>query len=222
MTEQHREAIRQRRERERNRRIEDILVAARKVFFSKGYLKTTMDEIALEAQVSKPTIYQYFKTKDELYCALMLPFLEEFGSHVERIAGKLSRRTYKSGKALVNDIFRAFWRSYEACPDSLRVANTFFQNTELIEQLDEDTRKIISSTGRHDFELARDVLTAAMDQGLIRKTNPYMLSDIIWGLMLGITQVMDMKATRSPHVERHLKSTLAEARRLVADAVALG
>jgi len=71
----HREVIRQRKKREKDQRIQGILSAAKKVFFSKGYLKTTMDEIAFEAEVSKPTIYQYFRTKDELYSALMLPFL---------------------------------------------------------------------------------------------------------------------------------------------------
>ncbi len=221
MTETHRKAIQARREKERKERIQGILGAAKKVFFSKGYMKTTMDEIALEAQVSKPTIYQYFKTKDELYSALMLPFLEEFGANIGKIARRLERGRYESGRTLVKDIFNAFIKSYEACPDSLRVANTFFQNADLIGELEESTRLAISSRGRYDFELARGLLARGMEQGLVRKMSPYALSDIVWGTMLGITQVMDMKAVRGTRTARLLKTTLDQAQRLLADAIAL-
>jgi len=215
----HREVIRQRKKREKDQRIQGILSAAKKVFFSKGYLKTTMDEIAFEAEVSKPTIYQYFRTKDELYSALMLPFLEEFGSQFEKIAMKLDAGRYANGRTLVKDFFRAFAKSYETSPDSLRVANSFFQQSDLINELNEDNRLSISSLGRHDFELARGLLDKAMAQGLIRKMSAYALSDIIWGLLLGITQVMDMKATRHTKTEKYLKTTLSAAEKLLADAI---
>jgi AcrR family transcriptional regulator len=217
----HREVIQERKKREKDQRIQGILSAAKKVFFSKGYQRTTMDEIAYEAQISKPTIYQYFRTKDELYSALMLPFLEEFGAQFELIDGKLSAKRYKTGKTLVKDLFKAFLKSYETAPDSLRVANTFFQHSDLILELNPDTRTAISNRGRYDFELARRVLKSASDQGLIKKINPYALSDIIWGLLLGISQVMDMKSTKHPEPVKYLKSTLAEAEKLLADAIAL-
>jgi hypothetical protein len=51
--------------------------------------------------------------------------------------------------------------------------------------------------------------------------DPYALSDIIWAMLLGITQVMDMKATRHTRTDRHLRSTLQEAERLLCAAIAL-
>jgi hypothetical protein len=112
-------------------------------------------------------------------------------------------------------------KSYEAAPDSLRVANTFFQHADLVKELSESSRAVISERGRHDFELARRVLEKAASQGLIRDKDPYALSDIIWGMLLGITQVMDMKAVRSGDHNTYLKSTLAEAEKILADAIAL-
>ena len=217
----HREVIQERKKREKDRRIQSILFAAKKVFFSKGYQRSTMDEIAFEAEISKPTIYLYFRTKDELYSALMLPFLEEFGSHFEKIGKKLDTGRYTTGKSIVKDFFKAFLKSYEAAPDSLRVANTFFQHAELINELNQDTRLAISNKGRYDFELARGILDKAITQGLIKKINPYALSDIIWGLLLGITQVMDMKATKHTDSDKYLKSTLAEAEKLLVCAIVL-
>ena len=41
-----------------------ILGAALKVFSEAGYSGATMDAVALEAGLSKPTLYQYFKSKE--------------------------------------------------------------------------------------------------------------------------------------------------------------
>ena len=71
-------------------RVQSILDAAKKVFFSRGYLKATMDEIALEAEISKPTIYQYFRTKDDLYFSLMLPVVEDIGIQMEKLPTTVS------------------------------------------------------------------------------------------------------------------------------------
>ena len=48
-------------------RQEDILDAAERVFFSKGYQNATMDDIARDAEYSKRTIYVYFDSKEQLY-----------------------------------------------------------------------------------------------------------------------------------------------------------
>ncbi len=218
---EHQQVIRQRKKRERDQRIQGILTAAKKVFFSKGYQRTTMDEIAFEAEISKPTIYQYFKTKDELYSALMLPFLEEFSAQFEKIDKKLKLGRYASGKGLVQDFFKAFLKSYDIAPDSLRVAHTFFQHSDLINELTPEARAAISSQGKYDFELARQVLETAITQGLIKDLNTYILSDIVWGLFVGITQVMDMKSTKRSQPDKYLRSTLKEAEKLIIDAIVL-
>ena len=217
----HQQVIQQRKKRERDQRIQSILSAAKKVFFSKGYLKTTMDEIAFEAEISKPTIYQYFKTKDELYSALMLPFLKEFSAQFESIEKNLHAGRYKDGRALVHDFFEAFLNSYDAAPDSLRVAHTFFQHADLINELSQNARNAISEQGKYDFELARKVLDTAIEQGLIKNINTYALSDIVWGLFVGITQVTDMKSTKRVQPDKYLRSTLKEAETLLTDAIVL-
>ncbi|MBI5117187.1 helix-turn-helix transcriptional regulator [Candidatus Poribacteria bacterium] len=48
-------------------RIPDIVRAAIRVFSHKGYRLTQMDEIAEEAEVSKATLYYYFKSKAHLF-----------------------------------------------------------------------------------------------------------------------------------------------------------
>jgi AcrR family transcriptional regulator len=48
-----------------------ILDAALKIFSEKGFVGASMDDIAAEAEISKPTLYQYFSSKDELFTAMM-------------------------------------------------------------------------------------------------------------------------------------------------------
>lgn len=45
----------------------DILAAANEVFLSNGFSKTNMQDIADKAGIGKGTIYEYFKSKDDLF-----------------------------------------------------------------------------------------------------------------------------------------------------------
>ena len=48
-------------------RKEKILQTALKVFAREGYRDSNLSLIAIECGVSRPTIYQYFKDKEEIY-----------------------------------------------------------------------------------------------------------------------------------------------------------
>jgi TetR/AcrR family transcriptional regulator, mexJK operon transcriptional repressor len=49
-----------------------ILAAALRVFAHVGYSSASMDVIAFEAEVSKPTLYMYFGSKEQLFEAMMI------------------------------------------------------------------------------------------------------------------------------------------------------
>lgn len=50
---------------------EQLIQAARVVFARYGYKKTALDDIAREARKGKSTIYYYFKSKDEIFKAVI-------------------------------------------------------------------------------------------------------------------------------------------------------
>ena len=64
--------IAERKEREKLQRRRDIIDAAEKVFFSRGFESATMDEIAEKAELSKGTLYLYFKSKEDLQFAIFM------------------------------------------------------------------------------------------------------------------------------------------------------
>ncbi len=79
--------IQERKEREKMQRREDIIDAAEKVFFEKGIEFATMDDVANEVELSKGTLYLYFKSKAELHFAICIRGLiilkEEFTKVVD-------------------------------------------------------------------------------------------------------------------------------------------
>jgi AcrR family transcriptional regulator len=78
-------------ERQRQR-IEDnqqsILRAAEHVFAKNGYAQASMDEIAGEAQFSKATLYRYYRSKAEIFRAVMIASLQEALRAFQRIEKK--------------------------------------------------------------------------------------------------------------------------------------
>jgi TetR/AcrR family transcriptional repressor of mexJK operon len=84
-----------------NRQIKErrILDAALSVFCSQGYSGASMDAISARAEVSKPTLYQYYGSKEQLFAAIML-------SGRDRM---LEAFVHPSQRGMVNDLHRFAW-----------------------------------------------------------------------------------------------------------------
>jgi AcrR family transcriptional regulator len=61
-----------RKEREQKTREKEILEVAEKLLFSRGYENTSLVEIARASEFSRPTLYKYFRSKEEIYIAVHL------------------------------------------------------------------------------------------------------------------------------------------------------
>ena len=66
------------------RRQQDIVSAAGRLMREKGYDSLTMDELAKELDISKPTLYQHFKTKDELVTQVLIQAMETLDEHLSK------------------------------------------------------------------------------------------------------------------------------------------
>jgi AcrR family transcriptional regulator len=64
---------------------EAIIEAARELFTKYGYKKVSMDEIASEANVTKKTIYSYFKDKDSMFMYFIDEELDKIKDYLEKI-----------------------------------------------------------------------------------------------------------------------------------------
>lgn len=75
-----------RKEREREAHRREILDAAEKVFIARGYHTATVEQIAQEADFSVGTLYNFFKSKEEMYSKVLekisIDFRADFDAQV--------------------------------------------------------------------------------------------------------------------------------------------
>src|SRR3954463_16390582 len=75
-----------------------ILEVAGRIFAARGYHAASMDEIAAQADVTKPLVYAYFGSKERLYVA----YIEAAGRELlERMGG--ARRERLEGRRAATD-----------------------------------------------------------------------------------------------------------------------
>lgn len=91
-----------------------ILDAALTVFSQKGFVSASMDDIATQAGLSKPTLYQYFPSKDELFTAMMT----EERDHM------LESFEYPTASGMVAELYAFSWHYADVVlrPDMLNLA----------------------------------------------------------------------------------------------------
>ena len=89
-----------RKEREYLAHREEILSAAEKVFAAKGFFATTMSDIARKAEFGTGTLYNYFKSKEELYFTLIDEKVEEVNRLVNAELSKKTSAIERMRKAL--------------------------------------------------------------------------------------------------------------------------
>lgn len=73
-----------RREREMRMRRQEILNAALELFSQKGYHNVSIQEVAEKAEFAIGTLYKFFKTKEDLYKALIMDQADRFHEAVTK------------------------------------------------------------------------------------------------------------------------------------------
>ncbi len=114
-------SIAERKEREKEQRRNDILGAAEKLFFARGYDNVTMDDIAKAVELNKATIYLYFKDKESLFFAVVLRGV--------RILNALVRESVKEGvdgSEMLREIGGAYHAFATRYPDYNRAYHYFY------------------------------------------------------------------------------------------------
>ena len=151
-----------RREREKQKRRQEIIDAAEKVFFAKGYDKVTMDEIAQKAEVNKALLYYYFKNKETLFFAVNLQGVRILHEIYVRCFN-IDTDGYGKVKVMLQGLFD-FSREY---PEYFRIY--CYSGTERFQMSDnEDAQEIVDlSTGM--WRIMVEAILEGIADGTIRK-----------------------------------------------------
>lgn len=173
--------IRERKERERERRRQQIMVAAKRVFAEKGLNKTTMEDIAREAELSPGTLYLYFKNKDELYASLSLRILQYLIIRLEHVNKDKKLEPEKRVEALTDALFDV----YDF--DPLMIINMFhLQSSETLKNLSEELLNEIETLSRKSLGIIANIFEDGIKAGVFIDRHPVALADILWSLFSGV------------------------------------
>ena len=205
--------------REKERRTDEILQAARKVILKKNFAGATMDDIAAEAGITKPTIYQYFSTKDELFVSMVEPLIESLAVKLESIRINLQECNYNSGKDIISDVFNVYYGTFEQDPDLFRLFNIFLQ-VGIVQKLNKDAALTIKKWGGKCFMEGNSIVNSAIAQGFFREAEIHYTTDFVWGSFWGIVQVEQNKWGREG-ISSYLKPVLQYAENLLTTALVI-
>jgi AcrR family transcriptional regulator len=134
-----------------NPRREAILAAAQRLFLQYGHRRTSMDLLAAEAQVAKPTLYAHFADKDAVFRAVVEAVMGQIVAGVREAAAREGPLAERIAGVLVAK-FGLLYQLLHASPHA----------TEL---LDSKNRLGADVVARHDAEVRR-VLAGLVAEGV--------------------------------------------------------
>ena len=173
--------IQERKKRERERRRQQIIVAAKRVFSEKGFSKTTMEDIAKEAELSPGTLYLYFKNKDELYASLSLRILQYLNIRLEDV--KKEKNINPREKIVA--IKEALYDVYQF--DPMILINMFhLQSSETLKNLSSPLLENIMELSRNSLNVLAQIFKEGSRKNGFIDNNPTAIADVVWSLFTGV------------------------------------
>ena len=149
-----------------------ILDAALSVFAATGYSGASMDAIAANAEVSKPTLYQYFGSKEQLFAAMMLEKRDEMLGVFDN-----------PSPSLVRDLVDFAWHYAQTVmrPDLLSLARLIIGEAQRFPQIG---RAYQASGPDHMLAGIMDYLTRRRSEGALDFADAELAAQDLWGLIL--------------------------------------
>lgn len=134
---------------------EQILQAALICFARKGYHQTTMDDIVATSNLSKGTLYWYFKSKQELFIALIDWFFRQFDEEISHTS-----LDHVSAAEKIRAMVAVFMANIEQTIPFYKITMDFWAQTSEDEQLRQMFGQFLSKF--------QGQLSAVIEEGIAR------------------------------------------------------
>ena len=190
--------IAERRQREKEQRHNDIVDAAERIFFSLGMENATMDDVAEEAELSKGTLYIYFKSKEDLYLAITKRGLDILTTMFEKASAKAPigiEKIYAIGQA-----YRDFSKKHT---DYFQAMAYFDLRVKEISDESPNAKASIEQ-GEKVLTICAEAIRCGIEDGTIRSDiDPQKAAIVLWGQTNGILQLI---LNKGKHMKEVLKA----------------
>jgi len=179
--------IAERKEREKEQRRQAIIAAAEQVFFSKGFDESTMDDVAVQAELSKGTLYLYFNSKIELHWEIMKKGMAILS---EMILKSIS--TDANALDNLRKMGEVFYRFSSEEPMYFN-SMMFFEGKDL-ELLHFEKKELDSSFQTSPIKILYEVIESGIVDGSVRNDfSVPAMANTLWAQTLGVLQVIRNK-----------------------------
>jgi AcrR family transcriptional regulator len=198
------------RTKEKEVRTAEIEQAARKIFLSRGFQAATIQEIAEEARIAKGMVYLYYKSKEDLYTALLLPSLEFLNVKFNALLSQVEGGEFPSGEELFDALADVLVELQQRDPEIAMIYEGFQIGT-FASSVSKETLERLNGYGRRNFQVFRAIFEKGIELGLLQKMDVVKAVDAIWGLMLGVSQVEwnKLQVSGKNHFEGTLRYALS-------------
>lgn len=174
---------------------EAILDAARELFLDHGYDQTSLELIASQAGVGKPTIYSHFGSKEVLFDAIIKL----------RQKSVLSQLTTLEHPTLdpAEDLHRFMMKFYEVVltPESQRWVRLVIGESNRHPEL---AQKLFSGGPANVLKLVTTYITAQVEAGRLQVKDPAVAAEQLIGLMLGFELVRALMMSQPKRTKAEL------------------
>lgn len=177
---------------DKDKKKREILLAAMKVFAGKGVKNTRMVDIAQEAGIGKGTVYDYFRSRDEILVEAFYLIMGDLNVKMESLLSETGDPETK-----VRSIIHAAYDSLSHFPDDFMEIFVDFWS-EGIRQRDSHGNLVINLADIYaDFRgQLSQVLIEGMENGDFRQINPTAVSSTLMAILDGLLLqlIVDRKA----------------------------
>ena len=178
--------IKERREREKDARREEIIKAAEKVFFTRGLAEATMDDVAQASELSKGTLYLYYKSKEELYLAVAMN-----GMEIMHNMFKDAISTDEPSIKHISNIGRAYFRFFDEHREHFRTFY-FFESPQFLTQVSGEMLQVCAEQDKRVWDTVVTPIRRAIDEGMLHKElDPLEVGVMLWSNMNGLMRLID-------------------------------
>ncbi|MCK5124750.1 MAG: TetR/AcrR family transcriptional regulator [candidate division Zixibacteria bacterium] len=176
-----------RKEREKEQRLNEILDAAERVFIANGYHNCTMDQIAEEAELSKGTLYLYFKSKEAIFVGL-----DWRGTKILRKRFQEAYDTVEIGRQKVIEIGRSYFQFVADYPLYFQMMNhAVGRPSDITQSLEEEAvyQKCQEEEGATLAVLADAISCGIEDGSVADDVEPLQTAILLWAMSNGVIQL---------------------------------
>ena len=151
-------------------KMEQILEAAIKVFASKGFHNAKIEEIAIEARIGKGTIYEYFRSKQDLFQE-MVKYIHKL--YLEKVTADLEKKhTFKEKVQYLLETHLGFILGHKEMAQVLLADPP---------PLDDDFKKWFLDLEKKQTQFLQSNVIDGIKREELRDLDPYLVARIIAG-----------------------------------------